>query len=276
LPESSLEHSGQLAASELKIAGRDHMLNLLGTFALLLAAEAATAGGRPIPDWARGNTIFETFFKGGPVMYPIVAVLVVAVAVVLERIVWWTIQTACREPNKLDKVYAALEQGNLVGAVNLARGSKDPLVRTVWHGLSHVHASVEGALQVASGVEIQRAGRFMSVMDTTITLAPLLGLLGTVTGIMGSFNFVGNADLAPAKVSGGIAEALIATACGLGIAIFTLIFFNFFNARVAQLQFELESTSNNVILMLNSLRNRNNVVTDQDAHQQPPQFAGTN
>src|ERR1700736_6746991 len=252
------------------------MLTLFARFAPMLAAEAVATGGRPIPDWAKGNTVFETFFKGGPVMYPIVAVLVVSVAVILERIVWWTIQSTRREPAKLDKVYAALEQGNVAGAVNLARGSKDPLVRTVWHGLSHVHASVEGALQVSSGVEIQRAGRFMSVMDTTITLAPLLGLLGTVTGIMGSFNFVGNADLAPTKVSGGIAEALIATACGLGIAIFTLIFFNFFNARVARLLFELESTSNNVILMLNFLRNRNNVVPNQDAHQQPPQFAGTN
>jgi biopolymer transport protein ExbB len=251
------------------------MLTLFARFAPMLAAEAVATGGRPIPDWAKGNTIFETFFKGGPVMYPIVAVLVVSVAVILERIVWWSIQSTRRDADKLDKVYAALEQGNVAGAVNLARGSKDPLVRTVWHGLNHVHASVEGALQIASGVEIQRAGRFMSVMDTTITLAPLLGLLGTVTGIMGSFNFVGAADLAPAKVSGGIAEALIATACGLGIAIFSLIFFNFFNARVARLQFELESTSNNVILMLNSLRNRNNVATDQDAHQ-PQQFAGTN
>jgi biopolymer transport protein ExbB len=252
------------------------MLTLVGTFAPVLAAEAVISGGRTIPDWAKGNSIFETFFKGGPVMYPIVAVLVVAVAVVLERMVWWTIQTTRRDPKKLDEVYEALEQGNIAGAVNLARGSRDPLVRTVRHGLSHVRASVEGALQVASGVELQRAGRFMSVMDTTITLAPLLGLLGTVTGIMGSFNFVGAADLAPAKVSGGIAEALIATACGLGIAIFTLIFFNFFNAKVARLQFELESTSNNVILMLNSLRNRNKVVTDQDAHQDPQQFAGTN
>jgi biopolymer transport protein ExbB len=250
------------------------MVTLLTNFAPILGAEAAF-GGHSIPDWARGNTIFETFFKGGPVMYPIVAVLVVAVAVVLERIVWWTIQTARRDADKLDRVYAALEQGNIAGAVTLAGDSKDPLVRTVWHGLNHVHSSVEGALQVASGIEIQRAGRFMSVMDTTITLAPLLGLLGTVIGIMGSFNFVGNADLAPAKVSGGIAEALIATACGLGIAIFTLIFFNFFNARVARLQFELESTSNNVILMLNSLRNRNNIAPDQDARQ-AQQFAGTN
>jgi biopolymer transport protein ExbB/TolQ len=68
---------------------------------------------------------------------------------------------------------------------------------------------------------------------------------------------------------------LIATACGLGIAIFTLVFFNFFNAKVARLQFELESTSNNVILMLNSLRNRNTIATEQDARQSQ-QFAGTN
>ena len=241
------------------------MATMLSDFALILGADVITLAGRVIPEWARGNQIFEYFFKGGIIMYPLVAVLVIAIAVILERMVWWIVQTAQRDPGKLDKVYAALEQGNVPAAISIARGSKDPLVRTVWHGLNHVHASVEGALQVASGVEIQRAGRFMSVMDTTITLAPLLGLLGTVTGIMGSFNFVGNADLAPTKVSGGIAEALIATACGLGIAIFTLIFFNFYNARVARLQFELESTSNNVILMLSSLRNRNNLVTEQDA-----------
>jgi len=252
------------------------MVTLPGNAALVLAADVVTVGGRVIPEWARGNQIFEYFFKGGIIMYPLVAVLVIAVAVILERLVWWTVQTAQRDPGKLDKVYAALEQGNVPAAINIARGSKDPLVRTVWHGLNHVHASVEGALQVASGVEIQRAGRFMSVMDTTITLAPLLGLLGTVTGIMGSFNFVGNADLAPTKVSGGIAEALIATACGLGIAIFTLIFFNFYNARVARLQFELESTCNNVILMLSSLRSKNNLVTEQDVRPQSQQFASSN
>ena len=252
------------------------MVILSADFVPMLATEVITAGGRVIPDWARGNAILEYFFKGGIIMYPMVAVLVIAVAVILERLVWWTVQTARRNPGQLDKVYTALEQGNVPTAINLARDSGDPLVRTVWHGLNHVHSSVEGALQLASGVEIQRAGRFMSVMDTTITLAPLLGLLGTVAGIMGSFNFVGNADLAPTNVSGGIAEALIATACGLGIAIFTLIFFNFFNARVARLQFELETTCNNVILMLNSLRNRNSVVTEQDAQQQSQPFASSN
>src|SRR5262249_27134311 len=251
------------------------MATMLSDIAPILGADVITSGGRVIPEWARGNQIFEYFFKGGIIMYPLVAVLVIAIAVILERMVWWIVQTAQRDPGTLDKVYAALEQGNVPAAINIARGSKDPLVRTVWHGLNHVHASVEGALQVASGVEIQRAGRFMSVMDTTITLAPLLGLLGTVTGIMGSFNFVGNADLAPTKVSGGIAEALIATACGLGIAIFTLIFFNFFNSKLAKMQFELQSTSHNLILMLNSLRAKNNQGVEQDARQSQ-QFASTN
>jgi biopolymer transport protein ExbB len=251
------------------------MFTLFASFNLSLAADAASVGTHTIPEWAKGNTVFETFFRGGPVMYPIVAVLVVAVAVILERMVWWTIQGARRDPKKLKQVYAALERGNVAAATNIASSSKDPLVRTVWHGLHHLRASVEGALQVAYGIEMQRAGRFMTVMDTTITLAPLLGLLGTITGIMGSFSFVGSSDLAPTKVSSGIAEALIATACGLGIAIFTLIFFNVFNAKLARLQFELEKTSNEVILMLTSLRNRNNLITDEGARQQSQQAVGT-
>src|SRR5260370_40087171 len=116
------------------------MVTLIANFAPILAAEVAASGGRPIPDWAKGNTIFETFFRGGPVMYPIVAVLVVAVAVILERMVWWTIQGARRDPKKLKQVYAALERGNVAAATNIASSSKDPLVRTVWHGLHHLRA----------------------------------------------------------------------------------------------------------------------------------------
>ncbi len=253
------------------------MFTLLAWLAPMLAAEGQVVTLRPVPTWAKGNIFLEWFFKGGPVMYAIVAVLVVAIAVILERIVWWTIERARRDPNKLDRVYAAIEEGDLTAASNLARGSKDSSVRVLWHGLSHAHSSVEGALEIASGVEIQRAGRFMSVMDTTITLAPLLGLLGTVTGIMSAFNAVNEGGLSPAAVSGGIGEALIATACGLGIAILALVFFNFFNSKLAKLQFELETTSHNLILMLNALRQKasHTVDVENDARQSQ-QFASTN
>jgi biopolymer transport protein ExbB len=240
------------------------------------AGDTQTVVGRFVPGWAKGNFLLEWFFKGGIVMYPIVAVLIVAIAVILERTLFWIIEGARRDPNRLDQMYAALEQGNITASANLGRTSKDPLVRTAWNGLNHVHTSIEGALEVAKGAELQRAGRFMSVMDTTITLAPLLGLLGTVTGIMSAFNAVNEGGLSPAAVSGGIGEALIATACGLGIAIFTLIFFNFYNSKLVKLQFELESTCHNVLIMINSLRLKNaNLDTIQDAREQS-QFASSN
>ena len=243
-------------------------------FLPLLAAGAETIT-HPVPDWAKNNYFLEKFFQGGVVMYPIVAVFVAAVAVVLERSVWWAVERTRRDANRLDQIYAALEQGNVPAASNLARNSRDPLIRVVYHGINHRHASLEGALQVASGAELQRAGRFLPVMDTIITLAPLLGLLGTVTGIMAAFNAVNEGGLSPAAVSGGISEALIATACGLAIAIFTLIFFNFFNAKLARLQFDLESTSHNVILMFNSLRLKANPETE-NARPEPTQYARSN
>jgi biopolymer transport protein ExbB len=91
-------------------------------------------------------------------------------------------------------------------------------------------------------------------MDTLVTLAPLLGLLGTVTGLMGAFIKIGGTELSVSAVTGGIGEALIATACGLGIAIFTLIPFNFFNGKLTRLQFELETAATNVEVMVNSVK----------------------
>ena len=98
--------------------------------------------------------------------------------------------------------------------------------------------------------ELERAARFLPVLDTIITLAPLLGLLGTVTGIMKAFRSIGNSDLAVQAVSGGIGEALIATACGLAIAIFCLLPFNYYQRRVSRLRFELETNATNLELML--------------------------
>ncbi|HEY5751910.1 MAG TPA: MotA/TolQ/ExbB proton channel family protein [Chthoniobacterales bacterium] len=200
------------------------------------------------------NILIEKFHEGGPIMYPIVAVMIVALAVVLERCVWWFIHSTRREPAKLEKVYTALEQGSIDEASAVAKNAKDPVVKILWHALNHHHASLEGALSVASGIELQKAGRFLVAMDTLITLAPLLGLLGTVTGIMNAFQFVGNEELAVTKVSGGIGEALIATACGLAIAIFTLVPYNWFGAKVAQLQFEIETAANNLEVMLKSIK----------------------
>lgn len=182
-------------------------------------------------------------------MYPIAVVTVFAVCIFLERVFWWTRLSARRSPKQLESVYESLEAGDLPRAIALASSSKDPVVRMIHHGLQHRHTSMQGALEVAAGQELQDAGRFLGAMDTIVTLAPLLGLLGTVTGIMGSFSSIGSTELAVEKVTGGIGEALIATAAGLGIAIGTLVPMNYFHSRLAKLKFDLEAAANNVLIL---------------------------
>ncbi len=200
------------------------------------------------------NIVFQFFEKGGPVMWPILLCALTAVAVVGERAFWWWRESRRRDLPGRERVLAALENGDVAAAKQMSEGSQDPVIRMVYHSLSHVHASMPVALQMAAGIELQRAGRFLNVMDTLVTLAPLLGLLGTVTGLMRAFLQVGDAELSVVAVTGGIGEALIATACGLMIAIVSLVPLNFFSGKLARLQFELETAASNVEVLANSGR----------------------
>src|SRR3954447_12158143 len=214
------------------------------------AAAAVAATPEQPAGFLGGNWLIDKFHKGGPIMWPILIVSIVALTVVLERCIWWGGRWFRRDPKRIEKVFTAIENGDTAEASRLSRGSRDPVLRMLWNGLNHQHSSLEAALQVAAGIEIKRAGRFLVVMDTLVTLAPLLGLLGTITGLIKSFSFLGNEELAVQAVTGGIAEALIATACGLGIAIFALIPFNFFTSRVSNLEFELQTAATNLEVML--------------------------
>jgi biopolymer transport protein ExbB len=197
------------------------------------------------------NILVKNFQAGGPIMWPILITGIVAVAVVGERTFWWWRESRRRDPETLEKLFATLENGDFAEASRLSRDSQDPVIRMIWHGLNHFHSSLQGALQVAAGVELQKAGRFLTVMDTLVTLAPLLGLLGTVSGIYRTFLSLGNANVeGTGAITGGIGEALIATMCGLAIAIVALIPFNYFSRKLAQLQFELESAATNVEVMV--------------------------
>jgi biopolymer transport protein ExbB len=215
-----------------------------------VTSPAASPAAAPKKEAIDKNFVVDNFKKGGPIMWPILIVSITALAVVLERIFWWLGRWMRRDPKRIEKVFTAIEVGDVAEASRLSRDSRDPVLRMMWNGLNHQHASLQGALQVAAGIEIKRAGRFLVVMDTLVTLAPLLGLLGTIVGLMESFSFLGNEELAVQAVTGGISVALIATACGLGIAIFALIPFNFFTSRVSNLEFELQTAATNLEVML--------------------------
>src|SRR6266446_1890248 len=155
-------------------------------------APAASASPEQPAGVLGSNWLIDKFHKGGPVMWPILIVSIVALTVVLERCIWWGGRWFRRDPTRIEKVFTAIENGDTAEASRLARGSRDPVLRMMWNGLNHQHASLEAALQVAAGSEIKRAGRFLVVMDTLVTLAPLLGLLGTITGLIKSFRVLSN------------------------------------------------------------------------------------
>jgi biopolymer transport protein ExbB len=189
------------------------------------------------------NAAVDLFLKGGPIMYPLLLAGLVGVAVVAERLLWWVRVAGRRDPRAVAAALAAAEAGDWTAAEQAVAQSADPVARVLRAGLAHRSGAFEGSVQVASAAELREAARYIGVLDTLVTLAPLLGLLGTVTGIMGSFNSIGSDELAVAKVTGGIGEALIATAAGLGIAIATLLPLNVLSARLTGLQADLEAAA---------------------------------
>src|SRR5262249_22926015 len=98
-----------------------------------------------------GNWLIDKVHKGGPVMWPILIVSIVALTVVLERCIWWGGRWFRRDPKRIEKVFTAIENGDTAEASRLSRGSRDPVVRMLWNGLNHQHSSLEAALQVFAG-----------------------------------------------------------------------------------------------------------------------------
>ena len=185
-------------------------------------------------------------------MWPLLACSLAALGVAIERVLFLIAESIRRQPSVVDAMLDAVEQQEPDKALELGNECSDFVARTLCAALSHRREkSVSSALLRAAERELARYDRGLSTLDTIITLAPLLGLLGTVTGMMGSFNMLGGSELgSPTAITGGIAEALIATAFGLGVAITALIPFNYLNARLEQARREIQDAAAHVEIHL--------------------------
>lgn len=186
--------------------------------------------------------------QGGLVMIPLLASSVIALTVIVERLYFWR---RLRSHAVVRRILALVADGDLPQAAQEASTSRHPVARVLGAGIASKHLLPGAAMQAAAQAELSRARRYLPILDTVVTLAPLLGLLGTITGMISAFGIVSEAGLGqPHAITGGIAEALIATATGLLIAIMTLIPYNYFRSKVEQLTDTLEEQATRLELLL--------------------------
>ncbi|AFZ04152.1 MotA/TolQ/ExbB proton channel family protein [Calothrix sp. PCC 6303] len=190
--------------------------------------------------------ISKLFADGGVVMYPLLAFSVVAIALIIERVsFWYRINT--RQSKVAREVLNLYRLENVVGALDKLQKNVDlPIARVFLSALELEEATPEEfrlALESEAQAEIPILKRFNNIFETIISLAPLLGLLGTVLGLIASFESIdlsNGAGAGAARVTGGISEALVSTASGLVVAIFVLMFANtfrgFYQRQIAFLQ----------------------------------------
>ena len=184
------------------------------------------------------STVVSLLVKGGPVMIPLAACSILALATILDRAWFWL---RARGGRDADRVLELAARGKWDDVADVARGSRGPVARVLAAGIASRDAQPTRALEAAGQAELAGARRGLTTLDTIITLSPLLGLLGTVTGMIAAFGIMSTSGMnQPHAITGGVAEALIATAAGLGVAIATLVPYNYFLARLERLTEEIE------------------------------------
>lgn len=194
----------------------------------------------------------DLFMAGKEIMWPILLLSFVAITVVVERVLFIVRENGTREPDVVEKMLESVERRDIEGALAIGRKSKDFVARILVYSLSNRDYSLSNAFVRASGQELARFQQGMATLDTCITAAPLLGLLGTVTGMMRTFGALGGGDIGGAMgaITGGVAEALIATMCGLAIAIMGLFPYNYLNARTEQAKQDVSDASHALEILL--------------------------
>jgi biopolymer transport protein ExbB len=192
--------------------------------------------------------VVSVIIKGGIVMIPLLACSFISLALTIERIMFWT---KLKSQDILPEILSLVENREFEQALQLGKASSQPIARVLAAGIAHRNPAPAKAMEAAAQAEIPVLKSRLGVLDTIVTLAPLLGLLGTVVGMIGSFDVMADVGIGqPHTVTGGVAEALIATATGLLIAILTLVSYNYFTARVEREMDRMEHFSSTLELML--------------------------
>ncbi len=201
-------------------------------------------------------------------MWPLLGCSMITLTVVLERIFFWIGLERHRNRPLLDEVLDIARYGDWETIRKKTTGCRDHVIRMLAVGIIHREFSLVKAMEAEAEETLKRMRKFMTVLDTMITVAPLLGIFGTVLGIITSFNLLGAGGIEdPKTVTAGIAQALITTATGLGIAILAVFPYNYFNTRIEAAAHVMEKYATNLEIVAKLADNGPS--SDQAHHGQP-------
>lgn len=187
--------------------------------------------------------MWEIIQAGGPFMWPIILCSIGAAAIILERL--WTLQQKRVLPTELtDQVWKWIEGNQVNDKLIYALRQNSPLGKVLAEGLANRHRPREvlnERLQDTGRHVVHELERFINTLGSIATIAPLLGLLGTVTGIIHAFSAISHEGMGdPRALSGSISEALLATAGGLCVAIPSLFAYRFLRGKVERIVVQME------------------------------------
>lgn len=227
------------------------------------AADAAAVDAAVVEeDPSFTQVIKQKFIEGGPGFMGIVLIcLILGLAIVIERIIYLNMATTNTD-KLLSNIEASLKSGGVEAAKEVCRNTKGPVASIFYQGLDRSHEGidmVEKSVVSYGGVQMGLLEKGISWISLFIALAPMLGFMGTVIGMIGAFDAIAEAgDISPAVVATGIKVALLTTVFGLIVAIILQIFYNYIVSKVDNIVNDMENASISLIdlLVKNEITNK--------------------
>ncbi|WP_010177298.1 MotA/TolQ/ExbB proton channel family protein [Aquimarina agarilytica] len=248
--------------SILAIAGAMMIGNVANANTAVEVAATTTEAVSSLQDDTAGPVVKESFhqglkkrfIEGGPEFMGIVLIcLILGLAIAIERIIYLNLSTS--NSKKLQKsVEDALASGGVEAAKEVCRNTKGPVASIYYQGLDRADESIDAAEKAVvayGGVQMGQLEKNVSWLSLFIALAPMLGFMGTVIGMIQAFDKIEQAgDMDPALVAGGIKVALLTTVFGLVVAIILQIFYNYIVAKIDSIVNDMEDASISLIDIL--------------------------
>jgi biopolymer transport protein ExbB len=198
--------------------------------------------------------MLDLMLRGGFIMWPIAFLSLVAAVIIIERLIYFR-RIHVDEDGLINRLKLALQKGHHEEALAICESHPSPITNLMKVGIEHRHypkQAIREAILDAASLETPKLERYLNSLGTIANIAPLLGLLGTVTGNIAAFGVIGGFGAMgdPRLLAKGIAEALLTTAAGIIVALPTVIFYNYLVGKVNHMILRMETRVNEMVLLL--------------------------